>query len=78
MFTGIVENIGKVISINEVNGNHAIKIEITDLSVKVSNGDSIAVNGACLTVTIFENNIFSFDLSPETLRLTSLKNRKIV
>ena len=60
MFTGIIENIGKIIVIEEVNNNYLIKVEVTNLSINISNGDSIAVNGACLTVVNVKNNIFSF------------------
>ena len=74
MFTGIVENIGKIVSIDEVKQGYVISIEILDLFVNVSNGDSVSVNGACLTVIENESNIFSFNLSPETLKLTSLKS----
>ena len=74
MFTGIVENIGKIVSIDEVKQGYVISIEVLDLSVSVSNGDSVSVNGACLTVIENESNIFSFNLSPETLKLTSLKS----
>ena len=73
MFTGIIENIGKITLIEEVNRNYVIKIEIANLSMNISNGDSIAINGACLTVTNVKDNIFSFDLSPETMKLTSFK-----
>ena len=73
MFTGIIENIGKITLIEEVNHSYVIKIEIANLSMNISNGDSIAVNGACLTVTNVKDNIFSFDLSPETIKLTSFK-----
>lgn len=73
MFTGIIENIGKITLIEEVNHNYIIKIEIANLSMNISNGDSIAINGACLTVTNVKDNIFSFDLSPETMKLTSFK-----
>ena len=73
MFTGIIENIGKITLIEEVNHNYVIKIEIANLSMNISNGDSIAINGACLTVTNVKDNIFSFDLSPETMKLTSFK-----
>ena len=74
MFTGIVENIGKIVSIDEVKQGYVISIEILGLSINISNGDSVAVNGACLTVIEHHNNIFSFNLSPETLKLTSLKS----
>ena len=74
MFTGIVENIGKIVSIDEVKQGYVISIETLGLSINISNGDSVAVNGACLTVIEHHNNIFSFNLSPETLKLTSLKS----
>ena len=73
MFTGIIENIGRITLIEEVNRNYVIKIEIPNLSMNILNGDSIAINGACLTVTNVKDNIFSFDLSPETMKLTSFK-----
>ena len=73
MFTGIIENIGKIVVIKKVSNNYIIEIEITSLSVDISIGDSIAVNGACLTVADIKRNIFSFDLSPETMKLTSFK-----
>jgi riboflavin synthase len=74
MFTGIIENIGKVVVIEEVNNSFVIKIEVSNLLINISNGDSIAVNGTCLTAVNVESNIFSFDLSPETMKLTSFKS----
>jgi riboflavin synthase len=74
MFTGIIENIGKIVVIEEVNNSFMIKIEVSNLLINISNGDSIAVNGTCLTAVNVENNIFSFDLSPETMKLTSFKS----
>ena len=74
MFTGIIENIGKVVVIEEVNNSFMIKIEVSNLSIDISNGDSIAVNGACLTAVNIESNVFSFDLSPETMKSTSFKS----
>jgi riboflavin synthase len=74
MFTGIIENIGKVVVIEEVNNSFMIKIEVSNLSIDISNGDSIAVNGACLTAANIESNVFSFDLSPETMKSTSFKS----
>lgn len=69
MFTGIVQEIGiiKEISLNR----------ITLIACKVLKnmqlGDSIAVNGACLTVTDFTENSFTVDVMPETLKRTTLK-----
>ena len=68
MFTGIVEEIGTVATISS-NGMtvHAEKV-MSDLKL----GDSIAVNGACLTAVSIGDREFSVDLSPETMRRTSL------
>jgi riboflavin synthase len=68
LFTGIVEEVGSVARISE-NGMtvQAIKV-LEDLKL----GDSVAVNGACLTVVSQEEGEFSVDLSPETMRRTSL------
>ena len=70
MFTGIVEEIGTVVTISS-NGMtvHAEKV-MSDLKL----GDSIAVNGACLTAVSIGDAEFSVDLSPETMRRTSLGN----
>ncbi len=72
MFTGIVEVVGTLKSI-EIRGSSAkMSVETTlDLST-LSLGDSIAVNGACVTVTEFTTNTFVADLSGETLGVTTL------
>ncbi|MBT3549219.1 MAG: riboflavin synthase [Gammaproteobacteria bacterium] len=74
MFTGIIENLGKVISINKISNNHVIEIEILNLPVSIANGDSIAINGACLTVSGINDNTYSFHLSPETMNKTSFNH----
>lgn len=68
MFTGIVEELGKVTSAQ------AGKLVITasDVLSGIERGGSIAVNGVCLTVTDFNNNSFSVDVMPETLKRTNL------
>ena len=68
MFTGIVEEVGRAASApnGELFIHAAAVLEGTKL------GDSIAVNGACLTVTRLEPNGFTVDLAPETLRRTNL------
>lgn len=70
MFTGIVEETGKVLSINRGSGTLAIKAEKVLCGTKV--GDSIAVNGVCLTVTSLGSGIFTADVMPETLNRSSL------
>ncbi len=72
MFTGIVEEVGTIAEIGQG--------KITVLASKVLSdakiGDSIAVNGICLTVTAFSSHHFSADVMPETLRRTSLGELK--
>lgn len=68
MFTGIVEEVG---SIKEAHPNHLVVSASTVLEdLKI--GDSISVNGTCLTVTKFDTSTFSVDVVPETLRRTNL------
>ena len=68
MFTGIVEEVGIVAKIS---GN-AMTVRASKVLEDVKLGDSIAVNGACLTAVKFSKSEFSVDLSPETIRRTSL------
>ena len=68
MFTGIVEELGKVTSAQAGN----LVITASDVLSGIERGGSIAVNGVCLTVTDFNNNSFSVDVMPETLKRTNL------
>ena len=68
MFTGIVEEVGRVSSLNDYRLVLNAEKVLTDSKI----GDSISVNGACLTVVDFDASGFSVDLAPETLRRTSL------
>lgn len=72
MFTGIVEELGTVRGIQR--GANSIRIEIAAETVlaDVKLGDSIAVNGVCLTVVDFAADRFTADVMPETMRKTSL------
>lgn len=72
MFTGIIEEIGKVQSIRE----NKIVVECKTVLDDVKLGDSIAVNGVCLTVTKFGQNFFEADVSPETFKVTALCSLK--
>lgn len=71
MFTGIIEELGKIISI----GN-SLKISAVKILEDIHIGDSIAVNGVCLTVTAFNDNSFTVDVMPETLCRTTLGKLK--
>ena len=74
MFTGIIEKIGTIKSIEENNNSSIINIEIHDS--RYSLGDSICVNGVCLTVENITEQTYTFSVSPETNKLTNLKNLK--
>ncbi|MYC36304.1 MAG: riboflavin synthase [Chloroflexi bacterium] len=68
MFTGIVEEVGSVVNISDNGMTVRAEKVMSDLKL----GDSIAVNGACLTAVSLSGSEFSVDLSPETMRRTSL------
>jgi riboflavin synthase len=74
MFTGIIEETGKIDSIS-IKGNSAvIRIKCSKVLEDSKIGDSIAVNGVCLTATAISSNTFSADISYETIKRTSLAN----
>ena len=77
MFTGIVEEVGKVryIQLNGNSGVLAVKAAKVLEGTKI--GDSIAVNGVCLTVTSLQPDGFTADVMAETIRRSSLGNCKI-
>jgi len=73
MFTGIIQAVGKVGAIEKKQGDCRLKIQIASLDMSSVNlGDSIAVNGVCLTAVEFDQNSFTADVSNETLSLTTL------
>ncbi len=73
MFTGIIEGLGTIKRLNMKGADAVLEIEATIDMADVRLGDSIAVNGACLTVTEKNQNIFHADVSAETLDKTNLK-----
>jgi riboflavin synthase len=76
MFTGIIEEIGKIKSIKKSGDGASIVIEARKVLEDVKLGDSIAVNGVCLTVNHFNHNSFTVDVMAETMRRSNLKNLK--
>ena len=74
MFTGIIEKIGKVSHVTEKNISQVIGIRIDDFNSEL--GDSICINGVCLTVEDIDDNVYSFSISPETYNLSNFKNIK--
>ena len=75
MFTGIIEKIGKVSHVTEKNISQVISIRIDDFNSAL--GDSICINGVCLTVEDIDDNVYSFSISPETYNLSNFKNIKM-
>lgn len=73
MFTGIVQAIGRIAAITPKDGDVCLDIDATGLpSAGLKAGDSVAVNGCCLTVVAVRGSSFSADVSQETLTLTTL------
>ena len=71
MFTGLIEHSGTIAAINEDNDGSTIEIA-TDLAPTLSLGDSVAVNGVCLTATTTTPDTFTAEVMNESLRRTAL------
>ena len=71
MFTGLIESLGRVAAVTAVPGGYRLDIE-APLAADVSLGDSVAVNGVCLTAIAAPAGLLAFDIGPETARVTSL------
>jgi len=76
VFTGIIQELGIVKSVNYSGSVNKIKIECPKIVKNAKLGDSIAVNGVCLTVCSIGDKWFEADVMPETMRRTSLANLK--
>ena len=72
MFTGLVQATGKVVAV--IPGESSAQITIAALSIaeQISRGDSVSVNGTCLTVTDFDKSEFKLDVMTQTLNLTAI------
>src|SRR5258705_3414035 len=71
MFTGLVEAVGEVVELKPTSGGTRVRIAST-LAAELSPGDSLAVNGVCLTVILAGESEIHADVGPETLRVTTL------
>jgi|SRR5580692_2567038 riboflavin synthase len=81
MFTGIIEEVGKVANIEQRGENRRLTVEASITSKQLKTGDSIAVSGVCLTALDIKPKSFSADLAPETWTRTSfsrLRNGALV
>jgi riboflavin synthase len=73
VFTGIIEEIGTIEKIRKSSSSMVLSISAEKVLTDVKLGDSISVNGTCLTVTSFSPRSFTVDVMPETFENTSLK-----
>lgn len=76
MFTGIIEHLGKVKQVKLQASSAIIVVDVGPLSDDVNPGNSIAINGACLTVTQIKDSEVYFDVSTETLSKTTIGGLK--
>lgn len=72
MFTGIVEELGRIRSLEPMPAGARLRVECSRVLSDAFEGSSIAVNGVCLTALALEPDSFAADLAPETLRRTNL------
>jgi riboflavin synthase len=73
MFTGLIEEVGSVLRMDTIDGGAQLQIVAPLVAEGIQIGDSVAVNGCCLTVTAHHEKQFAFDLLGETLDRTNLK-----
>ena len=71
MFTGIIEEVGKVTSVREEGGTRRLVVSASHLTTELKKGDSIAVSGVCLTAVAIKPDSLAFDLAEETWKRTS-------
>lgn len=76
MFTGIVEETGSIRGVRKGEKSASLIVECSDIIDGTQIGDSISVNGVCLTVTDIKESCFEADVMPETIRATNLKYLK--
>jgi len=71
MFTGLIETVGQVSGITSVPSGFRLRVR-TSISAELALGESVAVNGVCLTVTAVEGDEWQADVGPETARVTTI------
>lgn len=71
MFTGLIQAVGEVSAIERQDSSAKLKIKSYEISSQVAQGDSVSVNGVCLTVVSFSEDCFEVDVMVQTLNLTS-------
>jgi riboflavin synthase len=76
MFTGLIETICTVKAVRQTGNSMALTIDLGALADQTKTGDSIAINGACLTITGLQGSLARFDVSAETLAKSTLGKLK--
>jgi riboflavin synthase len=71
MFTGLIQGVGKVSSIERQESSARLEISSKEIASEIAQGDSVSVNGVCLTVVSFDASQFAVDVMVQTLNLTS-------
>ena len=74
MFTGLIQEIGRIAAVNPGGGGARFEIAAPGMAPRLETGESVAVDGCCLTVEALTNTAFKVFASSETLSLTTLKN----
>ena len=77
MFTGIIKELGKIHRISGLGNIYKISVETKDLALQMKIGDSLAVNGVCLTLTGKNKKVLDFDVMSETARSTTISRLRI-
>lgn len=77
MFTGLIEAVGKVAGIERHGASASLVVEASFPPAEVNLGDSIAINGVCLTVVGKKSGTFVFDVSPETFDRSAFRRLKV-
>ena len=73
MFTGLIEEVGSVIAVRASDRGAQLQIAAPQIAKKIRTGDSVAVNGCCLTLGSWRGDQLTFDLLEETIDRTNLK-----
>ena len=76
MFTGIIKETGIISRIIDMGEDKEFEIKAGKLIEDINTGDSISINGVCLTVKSFDSGSFTFDISSNTLKYTNLGDAK--
>lgn len=71
MFTGLIQAVGRVAAIDHQESSVRLLISSPDIAAQIAQGDSVSVNGACLTVISFDKSQFAVDVMVQTLKLTT-------